>query len=77
LIAFADEIPRQFPQRGEDGKPVAADVEFAFVDGKLWLLQIRPFNESRQATGASYLINMDKALASGLDRRIDLRETLR
>ena len=53
LIAFADEIPKQFPQLGEDGKPVAADVEFAFVDGKLWLLQIRPFNESRAARGAS------------------------
>ena len=34
LIAFADEIPKQFPQLGEDGKPVAADVEFAFVDGQ-------------------------------------------
>ena len=53
LIAFADEIPRKFPQLGEDGKPVAADVEFAFVDGRLWLLQIRPFNESRQARGSS------------------------
>ena len=31
LIAFADAIPKQFPQLGEDGKPVAADVEFAFV----------------------------------------------
>ena len=62
LIAFADEIPKQFPQFGEDGKPVAADVEFAFVNGKLWLLQIRPFNESRAARGATYLIQMDKAL---------------
>ena len=63
LIAFADEIPQQFPQLGEDGKPVAADVEFAFVDGKLWLLQIRPFNESRQARARSHLSEMDKALA--------------
>jgi hypothetical protein len=77
LIAFADEIPRQFPQYGEDGKPVAADVEFAFVDGKLWLLQIRPFNESRKARGASHLIAMDRAMQANLDRRVDLRETLR
>ena len=77
LIAFADEIPRQFPQRGEDGKPVAADVEFAFVNGKLWLLQIRPFNESRQAAGAAHLIAMDKALVGGLNRTIDLREVVR
>ncbi len=77
LIAFADEIPKQFPQFGEDGKPVAADVEFAFVDGKLWLLQIRPFNESREARGASYLIQMDKALQANLNRTVNLRETIR
>jgi len=72
LIAFADEIPRQFPQRGEDGKPVAADVEFAFVGGKLWLLQIRPFNESREARGAAYLIGMDKALEANVNRTVDM-----
>ncbi len=77
LIAFADEIPAKFPQLGEDGKPVAADVEFAFVDGKLWLLQIRPFNESRQATGAAYLIRMDQSLASARDHRVDMQEGLR
>src|SRR5262249_2383987 len=49
LITFADEVAAKFPQLGEDGKPVAADVEFAFVEGKLWLLQIRPLNESRAA----------------------------
>jgi hypothetical protein len=77
LIAFADEIPKQFPQLGEDGKPVAADVEFAFVDGRLWLLQIRPFNESREARGAAHLIRMDKALEANLNRTVDLKEALR
>lgn len=77
LIAFADEIPRQFPQFGEDGKPVAADVEFAFVDGKLWLLQIRPLNESRAVRGAAYLIQMDRALEANLDRTVNMREALR
>ena len=76
LIAFADEIPRKFPQIGEDGKPVAADVEFAFVDGKLWLLQIRPFNESRQARGASHLAQMDKALAGRLGQTVNLKEAV-
>jgi hypothetical protein len=73
LIDFAAEIPRRFPQHGGDGKPVAADVEFAFVAGKLWLLQIRPFNESRAARSAQTLIDMDRQLASRLDRRIDLK----
>jgi hypothetical protein len=74
LIAFADEIPKQFPQLGEDGKPVAADVEFAFVDGRLWLLQIRPFNESRAARSAAYLIGMDRALETHLGRTVNMRE---
>jgi hypothetical protein len=52
-------------------------VEFAFVGGRLWLLQIRPFNESRKARGASHLIAMDRAMQANLDRRVDLRETLR
>jgi hypothetical protein len=77
LIDFANEIPKSFPQLGEDGKPVAADVEFAFVDGRLWLLQIRPFNESRQARGANYLIQMDKALQAHLNRNVSLREAIR
>jgi len=76
LIAFSKEIPQQFPQHGEDGKPVAADVEFAFLKGKLWLLQIRPFNESRQAQGSTYLIQMDQALAANLDRAVNLKEKL-
>jgi hypothetical protein len=76
LIAVADEVDAKFPQLGEDGKPVAADVEFGFVDGKLWLLQIRPFNESRAARGASYLVEMDKALAKLQDRRVDMREAM-
>jgi hypothetical protein len=73
LIDFAAEIPKKFPQHGADGKAVAADVEFAFVGGKLWLLQIRPFNESRVARSAQTLIEMDRQLASRLDRRIDLK----
>jgi hypothetical protein len=77
LIAFADEIPRKFPQRGEDGKEVAADVEFAFVDGRLWLLQIRPFNESREARGAAHLAEMDKALRGSLARMVNMKEPIR
>jgi len=77
LIAFSQEIPKQFQQRGEDGKPVAADVEFAFLKGKLWLLQIRPFNESRRARGSSYLIQMDKALEGNMGRSVNMKEMIR
>jgi len=74
LIAFADEIEQRFPQTGEDGKPVAADVEFAFVGGQMWLLQIRPFNESRKARGQAHLIAMDEALQGNRGKRVSLRE---
>jgi len=77
LIEFADAIPRQFPQLGEDGKPVAADVEFGFVGGRMWLLQIRPFNESRAARASAYLQQMDQGLRANLARTIDLRESAR
>jgi hypothetical protein len=52
-------------------------VEFAFVNGKLWLLQIRPFNESRAARSAGYLIQMDKALDRNLDRMVNMHEVIR
>lgn len=77
LVDFARQIPAQFPQHDVNGKLAAADVEFAFVDGKLWLLQIRPFNESTQARGNQYLIGMDRALADNRKRRIDLNEPAR
>ncbi len=73
LIAVAEEIAKRVPQVGEDGQPAAADVEFAFVNGRLWLLQIRPLNESRLARGNSYLVGMDRALARNLGRSVDMR----
>jgi hypothetical protein len=74
LVDFAKQIPTQFPQRDVKGELAAADVEFAFAGGKLWLLQIRPFNESTQARGNQHLIDMDRALAASQKRRIKLSE---
>lgn len=76
LIAFSEEIERRFQQRDDRGQPAAADVEFAFVGGRLWLLQIRPFNESRQAQASAYLAKMDQALEKNLDRTVNLREAM-
>ena len=74
LIAFSDEITRKFQQHDDRGQPAAADVEFAFVGGRLSLLQIRPFNESRQAQASAHLAKMDQALEKNLDRMVNLRE---
>ena len=76
LIVFVrDELPTRFPPITDDaGRPAAADVEFGFVDGKLRLFQIRPFLESRSARGNAYLVEMDQALASAMDRTVNLGE---
>ncbi len=78
LIAFSNLIPERFPPIvDEQGERAAADVEFGFVDGKLWLFQIRPFNESRSAQGSAYLAQMDKALSASAGRTVDLSEVPR
>ena len=77
LIAFSEEIEKRFQQLDERGQPAAADVEFAFVNGRLWLLQIRPFNESRQAQASAYLAKMDAALEKNMARMVNLREAIK
>jgi hypothetical protein len=77
LIAFSDEITRKFQQHDDRGQPAAADVEFAFVGGRLSLLQIRPFNESRQAQASAHLAKMDQSLDRNLERIVNMRETLK
>jgi hypothetical protein len=48
LVQFSKDLPARFPAIVDDeGRLVAADVEFAFVKGALELLEIRPFLEAR------------------------------
>jgi hypothetical protein len=73
LVAFAKQVPARFPSlRTMTGDPVAADIEFAFRDGKLALLQIRPFNESRRAQKSQYLAQLDAPFATRGDVKVDL-----
>jgi hypothetical protein len=75
LILFSKELPSRFPPIVDDeGHAVAADVEFAFVGGKLQLLQIRPFLESRRARASAYLLRMDDALRAAASKSVRLRE---
>jgi phosphoenolpyruvate synthase/pyruvate phosphate dikinase len=60
LVALARELPKRVATlRGEGGATYPADVEFAFRDGRLTLLQIRPFVESRAAQRNGYLLSLD------------------
>jgi hypothetical protein len=63
LVRFARSVPQRFPGiRGEAGEPVPADVEFAFKGGRLMLLQMRPFVESKGARSSRYLAGLDASL---------------
>jgi hypothetical protein len=65
LVAFSKQVPARFPSlRTITGDAVPADIEFAFRSGKLALLQIRPFNESRRAQKSEFLAELDAPLAS-------------
>jgi hypothetical protein len=75
LIQFARELPQRFPPITDDaGKPTPADIEFGFLDGKLQLFQLRPFLESRQARGSTYLKKMDQTLSVGNEPDVDMQE---
>ncbi|MFN2309545.1 MAG: PEP/pyruvate-binding domain-containing protein [Gammaproteobacteria bacterium] len=75
LRRLADDVERRFPMPvGADGLPAPADIEFGFRDGRLALFQIRPFVESPRARRSLYLIEMDRAAASGEATPVDLRQ---
>lgn len=46
------------------------DIELGFMDGKLWLFQVRPFVENRRARSSAYLRGLDPAIDG--TRRIPL-----
>jgi hypothetical protein len=75
LIDIAADIPRKFPPIVDDqGRPAPADVELAFADGKLQLLQIRPFLESRKARGSTYLQAIDKPVRERASATVKMNE---
>ncbi len=73
LAALGRDAPARFPLlRGDDGTPRPADIEFGFRDGKLTLLQIRPFNESRGAQQNDVLRGLDTRITADRERRVPL-----
>ena len=73
LVRFARDVPKRFPSlRDANGKAQAADVEFAFKDGRLTLLQMRPFVESKTAQKSGYLSQLDARFAQRGQARVDL-----
>ncbi|MBQ0769467.1 MAG: phosphoenolpyruvate synthase, partial [Bizionia sp.] len=52
----------------------AYDVEFGFKDNKLWLFQIRPFVENKQAKSSEYLISISPKI--NLNKNVALTTAL-
>jgi len=73
LVALAKELPtRVATLRGEAGATLPADVEFAFRGGRLTLLQIRPFVESKAAQRNDYLLSLDAGARGLASQRVPL-----
>jgi hypothetical protein len=72
LIAMSRDVTRFPTLRDEDGKLLPADIEFAFKDGKLALLQIRPFVENKRARRNQYLSELDAGLELRSSASVDL-----
>jgi rifampicin phosphotransferase len=73
LVKLARDVPTRFPSlRTMTGDSVPADIEYAFKSGKLALLQIRPFNESRRAQKSQYLAQLDAPFLANGDVEVDL-----
>lgn len=75
LMQLARDIPRKFPSlKDEQGNPSTADVEFAFRDGKLALLQIRPLVEAKLTGLLGFAVQADAAKARQSGGRVSLDE---
>ncbi len=72
LVELAADLPARFASLREGDKVIPADIEFAFRDGRLALLQVRPFVESKRARRSAYLQSLDRRLSGSEGRLVDL-----
>jgi hypothetical protein len=74
LLELAAEVPARFPSlRDATGAPAPADIEFAFRNNRLALLQIRPLVENRDAKRSRYLSSLDAAMRERANQPVDLK----
>ncbi|MGB5248783.1 MAG: PEP/pyruvate-binding domain-containing protein [Gammaproteobacteria bacterium] len=71
ILALVDRLPGWFENMPEEERSKAvADVEFGFLDGKLYLFQIRPFVENKRAARSTYLQSLDAGLAQNATQTV-------
>jgi hypothetical protein len=73
LLELVDQLPGWFENMPEAERARAvADVEFGFLDGKLYLFQIRPFVENKRASRSTYLQSLDAGLAGNSAQSVQM-----
>ena len=73
LTTFAQALPGRYPGLLDaEGKTTPADVEFAFVKGRLYLIQIRPFLQSQRAQRNLVLLGLGDQLQRNGGQPVDL-----
>lgn len=68
---LAQEIRKNIPHNGDETQ--AYDVEFGFKDDELWLFQIRPFVENKQAKSSEYLTSIAPQTPENLKIKLSTR----
>ncbi|WP_372682590.1 PEP/pyruvate-binding domain-containing protein, partial [Desulfosarcina sp.] len=62
LRRMAATVKRRLAENSEIGSSGPWDIELGFRDGRIWLFQIRPFVEHKQARTSAYLNQIDRAV---------------
>ncbi|MEO0814465.1 MAG: PEP/pyruvate-binding domain-containing protein, partial [Myxococcota bacterium] len=72
LGSLAREVMQKFPKRGSQAP---WDIEWGLLEGKAWLMQIRPLKVSRAAATNPYLRSLDEG-ARMVETQLDLNVRL-
>lgn len=72
LRRLGNQLPARFPLHNAEGGPLPADVEFGFIEGRLALFQIRPYQQSPEARRNRFLLELDRPLREREGRMVKL-----
>ena len=78
LVAAAEKIEKDFtPEKGIDGGPLPWDIEYGFVNGKLFLFQTRPFVGNSDLRNLPAVAALDKGMKEKEGERFSLEEKVK
>jgi len=73
LVDLVGEVENRYaPESDPEGRPLPWDVEFGFLDGHLWLFQIRPLVSSSPTHRLASLAALDRSAHESANRTVDL-----